>query len=243
VGSARWKFIGAVLAAACLAIAGCRAPARGGAPGRAASKDAPAFVLGLTAPRSEGDPPLPRELAETPLGLGMTLAETVTRLPELRPDAEPEFAAPPPYYVCDEILAAREFIRLQPGKAVTLRARPAGGDLGAVELYAFDGAISALRGLYSQDDVKSVPYRDFVARALTRYGSATRSESLSYSDGTIVRYTLWQTPKTTILVGETDVPDEAPVSRYIYVIDGDLLRASFRAAAGRRFELSQRPLF
>jgi hypothetical protein len=198
-------------------------------------------VLGLALTAADADPrrPLPRELDGTPLGLGMTLDETLIRLPDLTPDRSLDLAAMPTYYVCDELTVTHNFILSRQRNAVALHARPSRGGLGSLELYALDGAITALRGLYDENDIRNVPYSKFVARALQRYGNASRSESLGYSDGTIVRYTIWQNLETTILIGETIPPKEAPVTRYIYVIDNNLLRESYRAAAGSSPMLSE----
>ena len=228
----RWT----ALAISCALLTGCRGgfedPAPNAAPDRAA--DAPRLRLSLTASAADSDGPLPRELEGGAVGLGMTVGETRIRMPGLTPDRSIDFAASPRYFVCDEITATRNYILSRPRDAAALHARPRDGGLGSLEFYALDGTIAASRGLYADQFIRSVPYEDFVARALEKYGRSVRSESLAYSDGTIVRYTLWQNQETTILIGETAVPTEAFVSRYIYFIDGGLLRDSYRAAAGRR---------
>ena len=251
----RWT----ALAISCALLTGCRGgfedPAPNAAPDRAA--DAPRLRLSLTASAADSDGPLPRELEGGAVGRGMTVGETRIRMPGLTPDRSIDFAASPRYFVCDEITATRNYILSRPRDAAALHARPRDGPesavsrprmrdaaalharprdggLGSLEFYALDGTIAASRGLYADQFIRSVPYEDFVARALEKYGRSVRSESLAYSDGTIVRYTLWQNQETTILIGETAVPTEAFVSRYIYFIDGGLLRDSYRAAAGRR---------
>jgi len=201
----------------------------------------PAIGLDL-AVVSDDSRTLPRELDGTSLGLGMTLDETRIRRPDLTPDRSLDFAEPS-YYVCDEISVTQDYIFAQARNAVTMHARPASGGLGSIELYALEGSISALRGLYADSDVRSTPYREFVERATKTFGRSVRSASWGYSDGTIVRYTLWQNLKTTILIGETDPPKEAPATRYIYLIDGILLRNSFRAAAGRGPQLAEPTIF
>src|ERR1019366_8247204 len=112
----------------------------------------PAFGITFTVPAADYGGPL-RELEEVPLGLGMTLGETRIRLPELTRDQSLEFAAPPTYYVCDEITATHNYILSGPRRA------------------------AALRGLYAEKIIRSVPYVEFVARAQKRYGGFARSES------------------------------------------------------------------
>ena len=225
-------------------LAGCRREAAGASATDKSGAESvlPAIGLDLTVV-SDNARPLPRELDGTSLGLGMTLDETRIRLPDLTPDGSLDFAATPNYYVCDEISVTQDFILSQARNAATMHARPAGDGLGSIELYALDGAISALRGLYLESDVRKTSYGEFVAQAAKKYGISSRSSSWGYSDGTVVRYTLWQNLRTTILIGETDPPKEAPATRYIYLIDGLLLRDSFRAAAGRGPQLGEPTVF
>jgi hypothetical protein len=243
MGDERRLFSRLALAAVCLLIAGCRpgSPDAEALTQEDAAEKAPTLSLTLTA--DNAGETLPRELEEEPLGLGMTLEEATLRIPALTRDRTLGFAAPPTYFVSAEISATHLYVLSRPRNAVTLHARPAGGALGSVELYGRDGAIAALRGLYAQSEIRAVPYEEFVARALKRYGNPSRSESSRYSDGTVVRYDLWQNPRTTILIGETDSPKAALASRYIYFIDGGLLRDSYRAARTRGSELSARTSF
>jgi hypothetical protein len=187
----------------------------------------PPPALTLSAAPANVSASLPRELGDAPLGLGMTLTEARIRLPELRPDPTLAFAAPPTYYVCDEILLTHNLLLSRAPSAAAYEAPARAGGLKALEVYVIGREIAAVRALYDEREAGKVPYAAFIARAARRYGRAARAEALRYSDGTQVRYALWRSRDTAIVAGETAEAGGRVLARYVYLIDGPLLADSF----------------
>lgn len=187
----------------------------------------PNASLALSAPMLGAGGRLPRELADTPLGLGMTLTEAKLRLPGLRPDPDLAFAAAPTYFVCDEILLTHNLLLSRAPRTSAFQAAVKTAGLKALEIYVVGREVAAVRGLYDEASGRRTPYASFIARAARRYGRSARSEALRYSDGTEVRYTLWRTRDTAVIAGETAASGNRVLARYIYLIDGPLLADSF----------------
>lgn len=178
---------------------------------------------------------LPRDFPDFSLGLGLTLAEARTRLPDLRPAESIAFSAAPAYDICDEIGRTQEYLLMtqQAVPAEAFQAHPRAAGLKTLTLYVLNGSVSAVRGLYDESVSRTVPYLDFVGGAASRYGRPMRAESIRFSDGTRVAYALWQDGRTAILLGETRASGGAILSRYVYFIDDGLLAQSYEAARRR----------